>query len=141
MLNQLWTLWSLKKWRNMRKNLDYWAKEKAICWGGEILGHEILNNHFTSTLFLTTIDFLQETFKKLLLFVVTIVPLIFPTLYSKRGIFTRSPLLWLVALLCSNISVDLYILLWYQINLISVDNALIIYSLRSKVLVKEVSTS
>ena len=26
--------------------------------------------------------------------VVTIVPLLFPTLYSKRGIFTRSPCLW-----------------------------------------------
>ena len=88
--------------------------------------------------------------------VVTIIPLLFPTLYGKRDIFTRSPLLWvfyalsfncyhvhlrclwylctcnrlsvamslfyispdscLVAILCSNITVDLYITLWYKVN-------------------------
>ena len=42
----------------------------------------------------------------------------------------------LVAILFSNITVVLYIRLWYKINLISVDNSLVIYSLGSKVLVE-----
>ena len=78
--------------------------------------------------------------------VVTIVPLLFPTLYIKSGIFTSSLSLWVfhplsfhcyhVHLPCFIISVDLYILLWYKINLISVKNSLITYGLRSKVLVE-----
>ena len=49
--------------------------------------------------------------------VVTIVLLLFPTLYGKRGIFTRSPML--VAILYLFSSVDLYISLWYTINLLN----------------------
>ena len=56
--------------------------------------------------------------------VVTIVLLLLLTLFGKRGIFTCSPLS-----LCT-----FYI--WYKINLISFDNSLIIYSFRSKVLLR-----
>ena len=52
------------------------------------------------------------------------------------SLFYISPDSCLVAILCSNITVDLYITLWYKINLISVDNSLIIYSLSSIVLVE-----
>ena len=36
----------------------------------------------------------------------------------------------LFTFLCSNMSLDLYILLWYKINLISVDNSIIIYKIQ-----------
>ena len=66
--------------------------------------------------------------------VMTIVLLLFPTLYSKRGIFTHSPLLWVfhpISFHCYHVHLPCF-----KINLISVDNSLIIFSLRSKVLVE-----
>ena len=81
----------------------------------------------------------------------TIVQLLFSYSVQQKGYFHPFPLtvgissplisllscsFTLVAILCSNISIDLYISLWYKINLISVNNSLIIYGLRSKVLVE-----